>query len=404
MKELLRIARSKSGEESGVAFIMTLILLGVVGVLAAAYLTTSQGTTTVAFRQLDQKRAFWAAEAGIEHLKSMNFVDGDVDGDEGDKLDLFSYLYNNNKVYRIIEVRQNGEEVVNFEDEDYENDIIKNNGNEITINFDDIDRDEPVTFISEGKYNEAEERIKKELEKIVLEALDPDDTFSFYHDNYNIKEFEEGGDYDEDDIVFERDDDGNKDYYIAQNDIEDASRNDLDSADWEEYNKENIISEKENRTEQSQGPGHPQVADNYYEKFFGFTNEWPGGEDRNYENWNFNEINPDEVDYPIEGKTYLFEEYKEINGNIKDSILVFKDGMRINGFSSRDIENSTIIIEGDLEINGAPNGMVSSAFYIDGNVINNGVPRWDDVQTPEDSDWAGPKSPTTYEFYNWGIY
>ena len=139
---------------------MTLILLGVVGVLAAAYLTTSQATTSIAHRQLDQKRAFWAAEAGIEHLESMNFVIDDVNEDEGDTFDLFSNLYDDKEEYRIVEIRQNGDKLVNFEDGDYENDIIKNNGNEITIDFDQVVPYEPITFVSKGDYKEANERIE----------------------------------------------------------------------------------------------------------------------------------------------------------------------------------------------------------------------------------------------------
>jgi|GEM_PF-5432538 len=89
MLDFMRNIRAKMREENGVALIMTMILLVVVGVLAAAFLTTSQGTTSVAFRQLDQKRAFWAAEAGVEHISSLVGVLEEVE--EGSNFDVVGW-------------------------------------------------------------------------------------------------------------------------------------------------------------------------------------------------------------------------------------------------------------------------------------------------------------------------
>ena len=150
----MRNIRAKMREENGVALIMTMILLVVVGVLAAAFLTTSQGTTTVAFRQLDQKRAFWAAEAGVEHVKSMNYVSGEVNVDD-DTIKLGD-LYESGEEYRVIEVRQDDNSII----EEVKYDESKD---EITIDDNQVNINERITFVVEGRYNDAIETIAIDL-------------------------------------------------------------------------------------------------------------------------------------------------------------------------------------------------------------------------------------------------
>ena len=159
MRELLKIARSKTGEEGGVAFIMTLILLGVVGVLVAAFLTTSQATTSIAHRQLDQKRAFWAAEAGIEHLKSMNF---DPDGSSGGA-DLEDVKLNKGGTYTLL---------------DSEGEVVEYDQDNNTI---DLEIEEGEIFVSEGEYVENGEAVASERIEINLNFSSPYD-FPLFED------------------------------------------------------------------------------------------------------------------------------------------------------------------------------------------------------------------------------
>lgn len=67
--------------QDGVALVMSLILLVVVGILAAAFLRSSLHNIVFGQSELDEQRAFYAAEAGIEHLISENNFDEDTAND-----------------------------------------------------------------------------------------------------------------------------------------------------------------------------------------------------------------------------------------------------------------------------------------------------------------------------------
>lgn len=155
-------------EEKGAAFIMTLILLAVVGVLAVTFLIVSQSTTSIAHRQLDLKRAFWAAEAGVEHLKSSFSESSNNDGlklgavNDG-TFDLSANMYDyEGGGYKIIEIAQNGNIIETFAEEETAK-VIEKNGHEIKIDKREVDLNQPITFVSEGKYNGATESIEIDL-------------------------------------------------------------------------------------------------------------------------------------------------------------------------------------------------------------------------------------------------
>lgn len=130
MLDIFRWYIGKTKSQSGSAYIMTLILLMVVSVMVAAFLTTSQATTSIAQRQLDQKQAFWAAEAGVEHLKSFSFHPG---GSSDKKMK--SIYLNNGGNYSVIN-SSTGE-------------FIEYDGGKVFLNNNQGER---ITFSSTGQY------------------------------------------------------------------------------------------------------------------------------------------------------------------------------------------------------------------------------------------------------------
>lgn len=85
--------------EKGVSLIMAMILLAVVGVLVAALMSSSVHNIIFGQNELDQKRAFYAAEAGVEHLLSFggqNVYNNYANDDNGNPIISRQYLYEYN--------------------------------------------------------------------------------------------------------------------------------------------------------------------------------------------------------------------------------------------------------------------------------------------------------------------
>jgi len=107
MKKLLQ-------NERGLSLIVAILFMVITGILVAALMSSSVHNIIFGQNELDQKRAFYAAEAGVEHLRSMG-------GEE---------VYNN-----YANDDENGNKIIPDEipDEDYE-DLYKDN-NELDVSY-----------------------------------------------------------------------------------------------------------------------------------------------------------------------------------------------------------------------------------------------------------------------------
>jgi len=76
-------------KENGFTFVMVLIVILVVGVLVAAFFNSTIFNTRFSAKEIDKSRAYFAAQSGIQHLKtlSMTSIFEDIN-DEDENVDL----------------------------------------------------------------------------------------------------------------------------------------------------------------------------------------------------------------------------------------------------------------------------------------------------------------------------
>jgi len=127
----------KLRNEKGISLIMSMVLLIVVGILIAAFMSSSVFNIRFGQSQLDQKRAFYAAETGVEHLQSLNRNITEVLNDNNGKQSFESSYGRNEEYFYTVSYESNN---VNIDIDKNDIEIYKN------IN-------KPITFISEGNYN-----------------------------------------------------------------------------------------------------------------------------------------------------------------------------------------------------------------------------------------------------------
>jgi len=145
--------------EKGVSLIMTLLLLLVVGLLIGAFMNSSVFNIRFSQDQLDQKRAFYAAEAGIQHLDNIGISLSDDDFGGNTEPVLSDEVGNEDYdgEYDVYLVDDSLNIKINEDNED----------NEILIE-DVFDAGDEIEFRSEGKYSEAWEDII-----VVFDIIDP---------------------------------------------------------------------------------------------------------------------------------------------------------------------------------------------------------------------------------------
>ena len=433
MRELLRIVRSKTGEESGVAFIMTLILLGVVGVLAAAYLTTSQATTSIAHRQLDQKRAFWAAEAGVEHMKSAGIqfkfeasgfeLERDLYDGNGDKYKIVEESIKVD-VYKDgnLEEEIDGTDILDYENEDIN---INNNHTQFPEEWDEV----VIDFESEGRYNDAAERIET---KFIINEIDSDDPFNLLDSDsvfdevvkvddeddeieiYIDEDEVDIGDVEEDDFVHEiltdLEDNNHLDvdedpdislengYFSVEYDITDSHHNqteymevqyslegengplraELGIEDGEiveiSYDEGGLDSRVDFHSAASDLDTEIETQDGNYiqvRDLFSVDGSLPDFEEDIFDDYDVVEYDGNQQDDDID----------EFNNDDKNIIKINGD-LTITGASSLELENKIIYVNGDItQMGGIPQmTIINSAFYVEGNIyhITGSTSGWND--------------------------
>lgn len=464
MLDFMRNIRAKLREENGVALIMTMILLVVVGVLAAAFLTTSQGTTSVAFRQLDQKRAFWAAEAGVEHVGSLvggleeieegsNFgvyglPDGkvyfgeDYDGSYDIDIDSPSNVGLNfdDGIIIVYEGFNNDSVTFEFESEGSYNGMTQKVSRDVTFEIDVIPGDERDLGYVENPWNLYEERGNFFAEEIEEEALEirlairenkvenPNDANIILED---IKDEDKSqhGDLDVENYNFEYEEAKDGFYYYNVdfnfNNVEGHSSHmqyvDMTFNLDDEYTKVRAVINTEDEIENLYPGEINRIGGTHSEQiyhFFGFRDKdgWPVGVNEDPNEVFDATTTLDNINNGINGEVIVEDGDRTLDENdIIDSILYIEGDLTIDGYSAVKIINSNIFVEGDVRINGGPQGVIeNSAFFVLGDVdpIKGQTKQWADniVFDPDEynnGDDPIPSDPTYdfvgTDFTNWSV-
>lgn len=449
MLNYMRILWRKDIKQRGSAYIMTLILLTVVGVLVAAYLTTSQATTSIAHRQLDQKLAFWAAEAGLEHLRSMNF-DPDDGSDSSEFFELKADL-NRGGSYTVRD--SNGDNII-YDGED--------NTFYLDLNIEVDDPPKTVTFESEGRYNRAFQKIRRDVilekgewaEEIEnpwnLEGSPFVDDSDFFVKDIKAESGEVRFGVRDDELVDEEGnpiDDINYDKKASKNNVElevnfvDDSYNRIDQIFYFDIKFDDVSGQNEieyvdvtfSLEEHGNTAGvrvyinsEDEIVDIFNLKLieeinervhgdhadivlgmFSFKDYWP---DEDYKNDMFDPTTTslDEVGNNIIDEIIVSEGNSRIDQNyIDNSRIYIKGDLEISGASALEIKNSLIFVEGNLNLTGVPNLKLNdSSFFIQGEVTETGQTKfwYDNIDRNLDSGDIGSNIKIEWSFSNWRIY
>jgi len=330
--------------DRGISLVLTLILLVVVGLLASALMRSSVQNIDFSQRELEQKQAFYAAEAGIEHLKSMDLKIKDDINDSAE----------NELLYLTM-----GEYKYELSSEDN----IKFDNNTIYLQKNDGDGSNSFRLKSRGVVDTNNGRNASETILIDLKTpsnFDIESPWNLY--DYEPPESESNGDG-----PVDTDTPGNSG---QGNSGGNNSENDADG----NYDEDRVS-------------GNPDVDINFERKWFdGVDDEgWIDADDLS--NADTIESMEEYPENPIQEEILIIENDEEdkLNANeIENSILYFEGDLSFAGFSALNMERSIIIVEGDLTLNGAPNGIVDGAFFVRGDVKLQGERHWDGNIKTED--------------------
>ena len=147
-----------SKNNSGSAIIYALILLTLTAALVVIFMEANIFNIRFVSRELDRRRAHWAAEAGVEHLKSMN-----ISIEERNSVPVDVALDDNLK-YSIDVVDNN---LDNESENELENHVHfqknKENNYELFIDIDYVDSGDKLIFRSLGSRNNIDREIQVDL-------------------------------------------------------------------------------------------------------------------------------------------------------------------------------------------------------------------------------------------------
>lgn len=280
--------------KEGIAFVMVLILLSVVGILAAVLLRTSRTHVNTAIHEEIMSQTFYAADSGVEFAKAYsNKIFDEINKDDDNK---YINMGSDNEIILVNEK----EWINNFND-----DI---NFNIKIQEIDQIDDEiENITLLSEGNYRSTNKEINFEL-TILRPDFDWDDTFPTGEDK----------NYDED-----------EDHYdLAGKDSGDSIEDSIDIRNWrEEYEDWNDFWTSNTKNEFNELSDFPEHME---------------GDQEIKEHISENIISIENGNLTISGNT-----------EIKKTIIIV-DGALENVDGTPTIENSFLIIKDYTQLNGTP--------------------------------------------------
>lgn len=135
-------------DEEGIALVMVLILLVVIGTLAAVLLRSARTHTDVAVQEEVRSQAFHSAEAGVEFVKA-------------NSREAFGKINQNDEGSFIVDSNDNDDNITIVEENDWVD--FDENNIEFRIEIDKVD-EEDITFLSEGRDDFYNETINKKIE------------------------------------------------------------------------------------------------------------------------------------------------------------------------------------------------------------------------------------------------
>ena len=314
--------------EKGIAFIMTLIVLVVVGTLAAMLLRASNTHIDLALHEEARSKAFHSAEAGVEFIRAhkskiANNIENKIEED-GNNINNFrdiaeEYDYINAEIEFTNDEYWFDNQDFNFEIDDIEFKISLRVTKEVGFGLN-----------SEGKY-------KPEGENSYYEQI----KFELVEDGVWLKNFNIAQNFDPDDI------EELEDHYDISG-LEEEFEDNITIVNWREQ------------------------YDDFEDFYKDFAEEYKPIEEDN-DDWRFEQGDPYEIDSHIE------EEKIFIEGNLD----IKPGGKSEENNEGNTIENSVLIVEGHIDDIGAQSTIKDSVFIVKDYVSAHGV-------ASAEEDWKNP--------------